>query len=90
MIKTVWIAREADENSDEMRAYFDRDKAESTAWMFFNHLTDRERQRITVTVEGYNVDVPDGDDRDAEKLVNDMLIDDTFPYDPDEYAVIQG
>ena len=89
MMKMVWIAREADENSDEMRVFFDRDNAESTAWMFFNHLTDREQQRVTVTLEGYQIDVPDDDDRDAEKLVNDMLIEDTFPYDPDEYIIIK-
>lgn len=90
MKKTVWIAREADENSDVYSATFDHDEAVSKAGYYYDHLTDSERAGITVSVEGYDIEIDPDDGRSAEKLVKDMLIEDTFPSNPDYYETTTG
>lgn len=90
-MKRIYIAREADDNSDTYRAYFDRESAESMAWQYFTHLTARERRTRSVTVEGYLVPVDDDDPRDAETLWRDLLLDDDpATYNPDICDVVNA
>lgn len=88
MKKTIWIARVADDNSDAYKAYFDKKAAEDSAYGYHWHLTDKEKETHIVTVEGYEVDVPDDDSRDAKTLFEDMLIDDVIG-DPDFYQEVK-
>lgn len=90
MNKTIWIAREADDNSDAYKAFFDREKAETAALGYYEHLIDRERKKRTVTVEGYPVEVADDDTRTAEELCRDLLMDDELAmFDPEVYEEIR-
>lgn len=90
-MKRIWIARVADDNSDAYCACFDRESAESKARSYFDHLTARERRTHSVTVEGYLVPVADDDQRDAESLWRDLLLDDDpATYDPDICDVINA
>ncbi len=85
MKKIIWIARVADDNSDTYKACFDKKAAEDTAYGYYWHLTDKEKATHTVSVEGYEVEVPD-DDRSAEDIFNDMLISDNPAInEPDVY-----
>lgn len=90
-MKRIYIAREADDNSDAYRAYFDRGSAESMARQYFDHLTAHERRTRSVTVEGYLVPVAADDPRDAEAVWSDLLLDDDpATYDPDTCDVINA
>lgn len=88
MKKMIYIARVADDNSDAYRATFDKAEARRIAESYKAHLTDRERRTHTVTVEGYMIEIADGETRDAQTLWDDMLIDDTAPIDADEYEEV--
>lgn len=87
-MKTLYIAREADDNTDDIFLSFDHDAAYREAEQMFDHLTKRERMTTTVSFETYRLDVPEDDPRTAEQLYSDMCYDDVFPIDPDEYKKI--
>lgn len=90
MKKTIWIAREFDDNSDAMRVTFDREQAEAMAQSYFDHLTAAERKTHTVSIEGYIVEVADDDTRDADTLWSDLIIeDDPATYNPDYYSEVK-
>ena len=89
MKQMIWISRESDGNNDAMYAYFDEEQARKDSEYAYNHLTESERKRTTVSVEGYEVEIDEDDDRPAGVVVSDMLNDDTFPYDPIFYDVIE-
>lgn len=85
----VWIARVADDNSDAYRAYYDKTEAEAMAQHYFDHLTAAERKTHTVSVEGYII--PSGDERDAEAVWADLILeDDPATYNPDVYAEVKS
>ena len=74
-MKTIWIARCADNNSDHYKAFFNRQEAESAACTMYWYLTRRERLENTVSLESWPVDIPDDDPRTAEELYADLLCD---------------
>ena len=89
-MKTIWIARSANDGADVMRCFFSREEALQTARMYFNHLTDREKKFNTVSVESHRVDVSDDDTRTAQELY-DWLYDiseNAWIEDPATYEVI--
>ena len=89
-MKTIWIARSANDNTDVMRCFFSREEALQTARMYFNHLTDREKKFNTVSVESHRVDVSEDDTRTAQQLY-DWLCDisvDAWVEGPATYEVI--
>ena len=89
-MKTVYIARVADNNTDDYKAFFDAKDARKYAEYFESHLTPKELKNNTISLETYILpDVAADDSRSATELVRDMLIDDTFPIDPNEYEVIE-
>ena len=74
-MKTIWIARSANDNTDVMQCFFSKEEALQTAHMYYNHLTDREKKFNTVSVESYNADVSDTDTRTAEQLYCHLMDD---------------
>lgn len=90
MKKNIWIARVADDNSDAYRAYYGMESARDQAVDYFDHLTAGERRTHTVSIESYSVEVPDDDDRSAEALVRDLLLEDCEELlNPDTYEEIR-
>lgn len=90
-MKTIYIARSANDNTDSVRVSFSRDEAQREARYLFDHLTDRERRANTVSVEAYRVDVSEDDPRSAEQLYNDLMADgdDALLGDPAEWEEIR-
>lgn len=89
MKKTIWIAREFDDNSDACFETFDKEKAISEAEYMLRLLTKRERERTSVAVEGYDVEVQDNDTRSAKDIFFDMIDDACDGIDPDHYIDIK-
>lgn len=56
MKKTVYIARESDDNTDTVKAFWSREAAAQAADMMLYHLTDRERKSTTVSIERYDLE----------------------------------
>lgn len=81
MSKIIWIAREANDNTDTMRCFFDKASAMNQAHVYLNHLTEKERAQNTVSVESWPVNVPDDDPRDAETLLDDLYDEGDYPFD---------
>lgn len=90
-MKTIYIARSANDNTDSIRVTFRRDEARREARCLYDHLTDRERRVNTVSVEAYRVDVSEDDPRSAEQLYNDLMADgdDALFGDPAEWEEIR-
>ena len=89
MKKTIWIARIADDNSDAYRAFFTESEAAAQAAGYADHLTAKERNTQTVSVESYPVEVTAGDDRTAEQLYRDLVNeDDEQIMNPDVYKEV--
>ena len=74
-MKTIWIAREANGNTDNCRVFFTRQEAEDAAHGYYAHMTERERRENTVSLESWPVDVSNDDPRTAEELWSDLLYD---------------
>ena len=74
-MKTIWVARSANNNTDHYKAFFNRQEAESAACTMYGYLTDRERLGNTVSLESWPVDIPYDDPRTAEELFSDLLND---------------
>lgn len=90
MKKNIWIARVADDNSDAYRAFYDMKSARKQAGNYFDHLTAGERKTHTVSVESYTVEVADDDERSADLLVQDLLVEDCEELlNPDTYEEIR-
>lgn len=90
-MKTIYIARSANDNTDSIRISYSREEAQREARYQFNHLTDRERRTNTVSVEAYRVSVPEDDPRSAEQLYNDLMAagDEALFGDPAEWEEIR-
>lgn len=81
MKRMLYNAHAQDHSGDgwSLTVTFDRSAAFDACAAHYHHLTERERQRTDIFVEGYTVDVSDGDARGAEDLFNDLMDSDSIP-----------
>lgn len=86
-MKSIFVVRSANENNDSVDYYLDPNIATRYAKLLYDHLTDREKQYTTVSVEEYEIDVPSNDSRTADELAHDIYDsgDDVFERDPKQY-----
>ena len=74
MIKDIYIARSANDNTDAYKATFDFDEAAHEAKAYYDHLTAKEKLTNRVTFERWQIEVPEGDARDADAIYTDYIL----------------
>lgn len=89
-MKSIFLVRAANENNDSVDYYLDPNIATRYAKLLYDHLTDKEKQHTTVSMEEYEIDVPSNDSRTADELAHDIYDsgDDVFERDPKQYIDI--
>ena len=85
MKKTLYISRSARIGADSFDLCYTFDKAESerVCRNDIDHMTDREREKSCVSVEGFVVDVLPGET--AKDAAARLFEEDEMPNDPDFY-----
>jgi len=77
MKKMIWISLDSNGHDEFVEVAETKEEAFELTRSTFAHLTGRERQKRRLSVEGYDVTVPDGDTRSAERLYSDLKINDS-------------
>lgn len=77
MRKMIWVAMDNNGHDEFVEVAETKEEAFELARSNYAHLTARERQKRHLFVEGYDVTVPDGDTRSAERLYSDLKSDDS-------------
>ena len=79
-MKSIYVVRSANENTDSVEYLFDEASAIKMANRMYDDLTDKEKTANTVTVEQYDLPVDDHDNRTADQLARDMYDLDDVPF----------
>lgn len=85
MKKNIYIARSDRKHGDsfDLTVTFDLAEARKAAQDVLDHLTAKEREQTTNHIDGYTVEVLDGES--ARDAYHRLLTDDELPCDPDFY-----
>lgn len=85
MTKTIYIARSDRKHGDsfDLTVTFDLSEARKVAEDRRDHLTAKEREQTTTHIDGYTVEILDGES--ARDAYHRLLIEDELPCDPGYY-----